>query len=135
MNGLAPRFRARLESEPIAWLTTVSAAGVPSSSPVWFLLRLNGDIVVHSKDPSVRITNLAGNPNVNLHLEGNGRGGEILALTGTAVVDTSLPRADNDSAYIAKYADFLERSGWTPQWFAQHYPTPILISVSHHIGW
>lgn len=135
MDDLAPRFRSRLESEPIAWLTTVSADGVPSSAPVWFLLRDDDRIVVYSRDPSVRVRNLAENPNVNLHLEGNGRGGDILALVGTAAIDRSLPAADADAAYVAKYRTFLDRNGWSPGWFAEHYPTPIVITVRSHIGW
>ena len=134
MDDLAPRFRSRLESEPIAWLTTVDTDGVPSSAPVWFLVR-DDRIVVYSKDPSVRVRNLADNPNVNLHLEGNGRGGDILALTGTAIADRSLPGADGDVAYLEKYRPYLERNGWSPEWFAEHYPTPIVITVHRHIGW
>ena len=135
MDELAPRFRSRLESEPIAWMTTVSAAGVPSSAPVWFLLRDDDRIVVYSRDPSVRLRNLAENPHVNLHLEGNRRGGDILALGGRASVDPSMPGPDGDPAYLEKYASFLERNGWTPAWFADHYPTPVVMEVERHIGW
>ena len=135
MDELAARFRDRLTSEPIAWMTTVSDTGVPSSSPVWFLLRDDDRIVVYSREPSVRIRNLGTNPNVNLHLEGNRRGGDILAITGTAVIDRSLPGPDRDSVYLTKYESYLERNGWSPEWFAEHYPTPIVITMTSHIGW
>jgi PPOX class probable F420-dependent enzyme len=135
MDDMEPRFRKRLESEPIAWLTTVSGAGVPSAAPVWFRLRDDDTIVVYSRDPSVRLRNLDENPNVNLHLEGNRHGGDILAVTGTAVVDRSLPGAADDPTFLAKYREFLEGNGWTPQWFEDHYPTPIVISIDSHIGW
>lgn len=135
MNDMDPRFRKRLESEPIAWLTTVSGSGVPSAAPVWFLLRDDDTIIVYSRDPSVRLRNLDDNPNVNLHLEGNRRGGDILAITGTAVVDRSLPGPADDPTFLAKYREFMDRNGWTPQWFDDHYPTPIVISIASHIGW
>lgn len=135
MEGLPPRVRARLETEQIAWLTTVSGDGVPSSSPVWFLLRNDDSIVVYSKDPSLRLRNLNENRHVNLHLEGNRRGGDVLALTGTAVADRHLPGPDEDAAYLAKYAESLDRNQWTPQWFAAHYPTPIVITTTSHIAW
>lgn len=132
---MKPAFRTRLVDEPIGWMTTVSASGVPSTNPVWFLLRGDDTIVVHSKDPSTRVRNLGANPHVTLHLEGNGRGGDILVCNGVARVDPSEPNAAHDAAFLDKYRSFLERNRWTPQWFADNYPTPIVIEVSSMRGW
>jgi PPOX class probable F420-dependent enzyme len=132
---MKPAFRTRLGDEPIGWMTTVNASGVPSTNPVWFLLRDDGTIIVHSKDPSVRVRNLGVNPHVTLHLEGNGRGGDILVCNGVARIDREEPNAAHDIPFLDKYRSFLERNRWTPQWFADHYPTPIVMEISSIRGW
>lgn len=29
----------------------------------------------------------------------------------------------------------LERNNWSPAWFGEHYPTPVVITPVSHIGW
>lgn len=118
----------RLLDEPIAWLTTVSEKGVPSTAPVWFLMEDDDTILVYSKDPSVRVRNIAANEHITLHLEGDGRGGAIVVVNGTAAVDASVGPADEHVAFIRKYQSFLDRYGWTAEYFAENYPRPIRIT-------
>jgi len=40
-----PHTQARLESDMVAWVTTVSAAGVPSTAPVWYMVDIKLDEV------------------------------------------------------------------------------------------
>ena len=44
-----PRVDARLQTNLMAWLTTVSPAGRPASVPVWFLVRDDDSILVYSQ--------------------------------------------------------------------------------------
>lgn len=125
-----PTAHERFNTEPIAWLTTVSDAGVPSTAPVWFYLENDGRITVYSRDPSVRARNLVGNPRVNLHLEGNGQGGAIVVVNGTAEIDKTGVPVSSHHAYLAKYQRYFERNGWTPEWFQRNYPTRISITGS-----
>ena len=125
-----PTSRDRVGSEPIGWLTTVSDRGVPSTAPVWFILEPDDSVTIFSKDPSVRVRNLQQNDRVTLHLEGDGRGGAIVVLNGSATIDRSAPPPDDHAAFIAKYRDFLDRYGWSPAWFAEHYPTTIRMTIS-----
>ena len=125
-----PTSHERVATEPIAWMTTVSADGVPSTAPVWFILEPDETITVFSRDPSVRIRNLDANDRVTLHLEGDGRGGAIVVLNGSAIVDRTAPRADEHEAFITKYRGFLDRYGWTPAWFSQNYPTRIRMTIN-----
>ena len=111
-------------------MTTVSGAGVPSTAPVWFILEPDDSVTIFSKDPSVRVRNLEQNERVTLHLEGDGRGGAIVVLNGAATIDRSAPPPNDHVAFIAKYQDFLDRYGWSPAWFAEHYPTTIRMSIS-----
>lgn len=124
-----PVSHQRLNDEPIGWLTTVASDGSPSTAPVWFLLEPDDSILVYSKDPSKRVENLRANPAVTLHLEGDGQGGAIVVVNGTAMISDDTPPAHAHLAFTAKYRDFLDRYGWTPQWFAEHYPRPIRITI------
>jgi PPOX class probable F420-dependent enzyme len=119
----------RLVDEPIAWLTTVSGEGVPSTAPIWFLLEDDDTITVYSRDPSVRVRNLTENEHITFHLEGDGEGGAIVVLRGTAAIDKTIPPVSSHPRFIAKYQPFLDRFGWTPEGFAKSYPTPIRISI------
>jgi len=120
----------RLVDEPIGWLTTVSDGGVPSTAPIWFYLEDDDTITIYSRDPSVRVRNLAANDNVTFHLEGNGEGGAIVVLTGGATIDKAIQPVSSHLRFIAKYRSFLDRFGWTPEGFARDYPTPIRMTIA-----
>lgn len=125
-----PITHERVLTEPIGWLTTVSPQGVPSTAPVWFLLEGDDSITIYSKDPSRRVENLKGNDRVTLHLEGDGKGGAIAVLNGSAEVAPDVRAADEHAGFIAKYQAFLDLYQWTPEWFAEHYPTAIRLTIS-----
>ena len=125
-----PNAHQRLTDEPIGWLTTVSAAGKPSTAPVWFYLEDDGTLTIYSKDPSVRVGNLTDNDQVTLHLEGDGHGGAIVVLNGTAVIDKSMQPVTSHPAFLAKYQTYLDKYGWSAQDFTQGYPTPIRVTIT-----
>ena len=62
---------------------------------------------------------------MSLHLDGDGRGGDIVILTGEARIDTSTPPADQNPTYVGKYAGGIQQIGMTPASFAQAYSVPI----------
>jgi PPOX class probable F420-dependent enzyme len=128
------RAAERLRDEIIAWLVTVRADGQPQPSPVWFLWQ-DPDIVVYSRPETAKLRNLAANPRVALHLDGNGQGGDVVVLEGTAEVDPSLEPADASPEYVAKYSDAIARSGWTPASFAADYSVAVRIHVGRTRVW
>jgi hypothetical protein len=65
---------------------------------------------------------------VSLHLDGNGQGGDIVVLSGTAAVSDD-PPADGVEEYVAKYRPLIERNGWTPASFAADYSVPVRIAL------
>jgi PPOX class probable F420-dependent enzyme len=131
---MSPRVRRRLDLEPIAWLTTVSPDGRPVASPVWFLF--DGEsALVYSMDGTSRTENLAVNQRVSFHLDGNGLGGDIVILQGTARIDPDAPPSTENEAYQDKYGRFMSTNGWTPEWFASRYPIPITIDFDHIRSW
>jgi PPOX class probable F420-dependent enzyme len=124
----------RLREEPIIWLTTVTEAGQPQSTPVWFWWG-GQEFLIYSVKDGRKVRNIAANPRVSLHLDGDGRGGGNVILEGTARLDPAAPRADTVTAYIGKYRSFIDSYGWTPESFADDYPHAIRVTVTHTRIW
>ena len=127
------RAARRLREERIAWLTTVSPRGMPQPVPVWFLWEGDASVLLYSQPDTPKLRNIAENPRVSLHLDGNGRGGDIVVCVGTARV-TDDPSADQVEEYLEKYAEPIERNRWTPASFAADYSVPLRIDVSRIRG-
>lgn len=129
-----PEARDRLDTDAIAWLTTVRPNGQPQTSPVWFLRRDN-EILIYSLPDTARASNISTNPRVALNLDGNGQGGAIVTVEGIAHIDADQPPASDVPEYVAKYQSFMERNGWTPEVFAARYSTPIIITMERGRAW
>ena len=114
------RVARRLEEEPIGWLVTVDGDQTPQPSPVWFLW--DGEtFLIYSQPDTPKLRNIARNPRVALHLDGDGHGGDIVILTGEARLDPDAPAATATPAYLTKYATGIEQIGMTPESFAETY--------------
>ena len=128
------RAAQRLRDELIIWMTTVSAAGQPQSSPVWFLW--DGEtFLVYSRPRTGKLRNLEHNPRVGLNLDGNGRGGDVVVVEGIASIDSSAPRADAIPEYVEKYRERIAANGWTPASFAADYSEAIRITPRRARVW
>ena len=126
------RATRRLDSELIGWLTTVTPKGVPVPIPVWFWW--DGDALwLYSQPNTPKLRNIAANPSVSLHLDGDGRGGAVVVVTDTAAVAGS-PPADAVPAYIAKYTELIAGYGWTPASFAADYSVAVQITPTRLRG-
>lgn len=124
---------ARLQYDRVAWMTTVREDGTPQTSPVWFLW--DGEaFLVYSLD-SARVRNIEASPRVSLNLDGNGLGGDIVVVEGTAGIDQTLPSAAENDAYLEKYRPVMDDYGWTPEWFAGRYSVPIMITPTKYRYW
>ena len=78
------RAARRLREDVLAWLTTVDRRGTPQPVPVWFLWDGGTSILVYSRPDTPKLRSIEGNPRVSLHLDGNGRGGDIVVCLGQA---------------------------------------------------
>jgi PPOX class probable F420-dependent enzyme len=123
------RVARRLRDETVVWLTTVTPSGAPLPRPVGFLWDGGANVFVYSQ-PGTRIRNIQRNPKVTLNFDGDGHGGDIVVLSGTAEVDESRPSAAENTAWFAKYAAEWERSGITPEAFAQRFSVPVRIRIN-----
>jgi len=119
---------ARLASDKIAWLTTVTPAGQPMATPVWFLWTEGGEILVYGDHRALRNRNIESNPKVSFHLADDGSGGDIVAIQGVARVEPDYPAVPDNQAYLAKYLDWINAGLGGPDRMAQTYSMPILIT-------
>src|SRR5437868_11590404 len=127
------RVARRLRDERLIWLTTVGADGTPQPNPVWFLW--DGEsVLIYSLPDAARVANIQRNPRVSLNLDGNGRGGDIIVITGDARIGLDDPPADQAPAYLEKYKEFIERGFGTPANFAAQYSLPIRITPTRVRG-
>ncbi len=117
----------RLQSESIAWITTVAGDGQPQSSPVWFLWT-NDVFLIYAQPHSWKVRNIQANPPVSLHLNSDDAGGQIATFEGTAVVSESSRPVNEDEAYLDKYRDQIAAIGTTPEQMGAEYSAAILIT-------
>jgi PPOX class probable F420-dependent enzyme len=127
-TGFGAKVARRLREEIVVWLTTVSPAGRPLPMPVWFIWDGAETIRVYSRD-GARVRNLAANPNVTLNFDGDGRGGDIVVLSGEATLDRGGVSADRDDTYLEKYRSHIARIGHQPGSFAEQYSVPVSIRL------
>ena len=133
MQTLDPASKAgartldRLEHELMGWLTTVNPDGQPQSSPIWFLWQ-DGTVLIYSHVRAPRNANVEANPRVTFNLNTDPDGDDVVTMEGEARIDLALPPSSDDAAYQAKHRHMLDRYGWTPQWLAENYPVPIVIT-------
>ena len=130
-TAFGSRVAQHLRDEIVVWMTTVSPSGAPLPMPVWFLWE-GGESVVMFSQEGARTRNLMANPNVTLNFAGNGRGGDIVVLSGTATLGG--PAAHEVGAYIQKYEEHIERIGHTPESFAAKYSVPVRIELTRLRG-
>jgi PPOX class probable F420-dependent enzyme len=125
------RVARHLREEIVVWMTTVSPAGAPLPMPVWFLWDGAESVAMFSR-PGARVRNIEANPHVTLNFHGDGRGGDIVVLSGNAALDG--PPADQAPAYLAKYDEHITRIGMTPDTFAGRYSVPVRIQLTRLRG-
>ena len=127
------RVASHLREEIVVWLTTVTPSGSPLPMPVWFIWDGDESVVMYSMS-GARVRNLEANPRVALNFSGDGRGGDIVVLSGKATIDHDTPPADQAGDYRDKYDEHIARIGMTPETFAQRYHVPVRIQLSRLRG-
>jgi PPOX class probable F420-dependent enzyme len=132
-TAFGERAQRRLREAKVAWLTTTSDDATPQPVPVWFLWDGADSFLIYSKPGTAKLRNIAARPRVSLNLDGNGDGGDVVVVLGSAAV-TDGPPADALPGYVEKYAVFIARNGWTPESFAADYSVPLRITATRLRG-
>jgi PPOX class probable F420-dependent enzyme len=121
------RVARRLREELIIWMTTVGADGTPQPNPVWFLW--DGEsFLIYSLPDAARLPHIRRNPNVSLNFDGNGKGGDIVVITGEARITTDDPPADKNPTYVEKYRERISTNFKTPEVFASRYSVTLRVT-------
>ena len=127
------RAIARLQSERIAWFTTIRANGFPHAVPLWFLW-LDDEVLILSEPGTVKARNVRGNPHVLVHLEAGPDGEQLTVLQGLAAISEEPTSAWLDrigSAYGEKYAAGLASLNLTAETMAEQFTTVIRVVPSN----
>jgi len=127
------RVARRLSEEKIIWLVTIDAHGMPQPSPVWFWWD-GASFLIYSQRGRGKLRNIQQHPQVALHFDGDGRGGDIIIFTGTARLDPDAPPAQQHAAYAQKYQQGMERIGMTAEQFAADYAVAVRITPENVRG-
>lgn len=135
MSTIDEASAARLADTPLAWLTTVRKDGQPQTSYIWF--HFDGDdIIVMSQPGKAKVRNVVANPRVSFNLDGDGSGGHVLTLDGTAEILEAGLAPDRRAAYLAKYEDRIRNDlGSTPDGFLADYSVPIRVVPARLRAW
>jgi PPOX class probable F420-dependent enzyme len=128
------RAAAHLREDTIVWLTTVGANGAPLPTPVWFVWDGADSVRVQSLPTASRVRHIGANPRVALNFAGDGRGGDIVVLSGRATVDADAPPVHRVDAYVEKYRSALERMGLTAEQFGQRYAVALRVDLTRVRG-
>ncbi|MGA8039589.1 MAG: TIGR03667 family PPOX class F420-dependent oxidoreductase [Acidimicrobiia bacterium] len=126
MLSSKPRLLEKLNHDLIGWLTTVSPAGQPQTSPVWFLVE-EEDLIVYSQPSTAKLHNIGFNPKVAFNLRGDAEGGDVVTMEGHASIEPDAPLADQIPSYVDKYGAMISSYGWTAESFARDYSVRIRI--------
>ena len=129
-NDRRLRVETRLQTNLMAWLTTVSPTGRPNSVPVWFLMCDDNRILVYSRPGKAKLRNIEANPHVALGLDVTDIGRDIIRIEGTAVRAPDHLPADQVPEYVAKYTERIGAIFGTPERFSEAFSEAIVITPS-----
>ncbi len=117
--------QSRLKKDPVVWLVTAGADGRPQAVPVWYLW--DGKSFLIYAQPGIKVRHVRNNPNVELHLNTDESGNEVIRMSGHATISKSQAPASKVPAYVRKYRADIKGFGWTPEEFSRRYPFAIRV--------
>jgi PPOX class probable F420-dependent enzyme len=132
-TAFGERVRQRLREEQVIWFSTVGGDGTPQPNPVWFLWD-GTSILVYNRSDANRLTHIRSRPQVCLHFDSNGRGGDIVVLTGRAQIVEDHPLPHELPDYLDKYRESMIRVSGITEAFSEAYPVPVRVQVTRVRG-
>ncbi|MFI5283451.1 MAG: TIGR03667 family PPOX class F420-dependent oxidoreductase [Candidatus Dormibacterales bacterium] len=117
--------RSRLRKEIVIWLATSGRNGTPHAVPVWFWW--DGTSFLVYSVPGQKVRDVEANPNVQLHLNTDPEGNDVVRIDGLAHLARDETPAFRVPAYVRKYRTYIKDLGWTPKTFSGEYSVAIRI--------
>ncbi len=109
---------SRLKKELVIWLVTAGADRRPQAVPVWFLWE--GDSFLIYAQDGIKVDHIKVNPHVELHLNSDEAGDDVVRVSGEATILKSRP-ATPEPSYTRKYRTSIKDLDMTPQTFVERY--------------
>ena len=91
------------------------------------ILKRGDHVLVYNGGGVKRIAHIAANPRVALNLDGDGKGGDIIVITGIASVVDDVPVPHENPAFVAKYRAGMQRMYGTAEHFTETHPVAIRV--------
>ncbi len=117
--------QSRLKKDLAIWLATSGRDGRPHAVPVWFWW--DGESFLIYSVPGQKVRDIEANSNVNLHLNTNPEGEDVVRVDGTAKVVAGHAPAYKMPAYVRKYRELMKGYDWTPRAFSVLYHVAIRV--------
>jgi PPOX class probable F420-dependent enzyme len=133
-TAFGERVRRRLRDEQVIWIATVGEDGTPQPNPVGFLFQDDSSILIYNMASARRLSHVVSRPQVALHFDGDGAGGDIVVFTGTACRADDIPPPHENGAFLAKYGDSLRRVSDSAEEFGKKFPVPLRIEITQTRG-
>ena len=106
------------------WLVTAGKDGNPQAVPVWFVWD-GKSFLIHAQD-GIKVRHVKENPYVELHLNSDEAGDDVVRASGRATLSRKPPAHEN-AAYLRKYGRSIKDLGMTPEAFSDAYPNVISV--------
>ena len=124
----------RLQSNIIAWLTTVGGDGRPYTVPVGFLWE-GQTLLIFSQPKKQKLRNIRKNPRVTLALDETEQGNDVVIVEGIAELIDAPQISVEMPAYVEKYGALVQSRGWTPASMAAEYSQAIRVTPTKFRSW
>lgn len=122
------RFRERLRTDLVAWLTLVADSGTPQPAPLWFLWSEEAEeVVIYSQATARRLQWIERSDRASLHLNDDGHGHDYLVLTGVVHrLRPDYPGPDQNEAFLSKYRPTMDSIFGSPAGYAGVFSVPLV---------
>ncbi len=115
----------RLKRDNAIWLVTAGSDWRPQAVPVWYLW--DGKSFLIYAQPGAKVRHVKENPYVEVHLNTDDAGEDVVRASGYATIPKSHPPAHKNPAYLRKYRSQIVGLGMTVEAFAEKYQYPIRV--------
>jgi PPOX class probable F420-dependent enzyme len=116
---------SRLKKDIVIWLVTTGKDLHPQAVPVWFVW--DGEsFLIHAQD-GIKVRHVKQNPFVELHLNSDEAGDDLVRVSGWATL-SKRPPAHENAAFQRKYGRAIKDLGMAPEAFSQQYRNVIRVT-------